>query len=86
MESLHDRYDMRSHTRADSTQAEGLPDSFVDAFAVVGPPAQCIEKLASLVALGLDKLVFVGATLGADRDAAAEADACVASEVLPALH
>ena len=86
METLHDSYDMRSHTRADSTQAEGLPDSFVDSFAVVGPPERCIENLASLIAQGLDKLVFVGATLGADRDAAAEADAYVASQVLPALH
>ncbi|MDX2378818.1 MAG: LLM class flavin-dependent oxidoreductase [Acidimicrobiia bacterium] len=82
MHRLHDDYDMRSHTRSDSAQAEVLTDDFVDAYAVVGPPEHCIERLRSLAALGLDKLVVVGATMGANRDAAAEADEMIAQHVL----
>jgi 5,10-methylenetetrahydromethanopterin reductase len=82
MHRLHDDYDMRSHTRGDSAQAELLSDDFVDSYAVVGPPDHCIERLRALVALGLDKLVVVGATMGAGREAAAEADELIAGQVL----
>ncbi len=85
-EALHDAYDMRSHTRADSDQAAVLPDDFVDSYAVVGPPELCVDRMRALAGLGLMKLVVVGATMGADRDSAAESDRLMASEVLPALR
>jgi len=86
MRSLHQHYDMRSHTRTDSDQATRMSEEFIDSYAIVGPPDVCIERLQSLVSLGLDKLVFVGATLGASRDDAEIADELVAREVLPALR
>jgi 5,10-methylenetetrahydromethanopterin reductase len=82
MHRLHDDYDMRSHTRADSAQAHVLSDEFVDSYAIVGPPDHCIARLRALAELGLDKLVIVGGTLGADRQAAAEADDVIAAHVL----
>ena len=82
MRRLHDDYDMRSHTRGDSAQAALLSDEFVDSYAIVGPPDRCVERLRALVALGLDKLVVVGATMGADREAALEAEHLIAREVL----
>jgi 5,10-methylenetetrahydromethanopterin reductase len=82
MYRLHDDYDMRSHTRGDSAQAEVLSDEFVDSYAIVGPPDHCIERLRALATLGLDKLVVVGATIGAGREAAAAADEMITAHVL----
>jgi 5,10-methylenetetrahydromethanopterin reductase len=82
---LHDLYDMRQHTRADSPQAAALDPAFVDHFGIVGPPDTCIERLRSLAALGIERFVIVGPSLGADRDAAAEAMVLFTREVLPEL-
>src|SRR5581483_10102776 len=54
---LHDAYDMRAHTRADSPQAAQLDDAFVDQFGIVGAPSYCVERLLELGELGLDRLV-----------------------------
>jgi len=82
-QQLHDSYDMRSHTRADSEQARTLTDDFVDAYAVVGPAGHCLDRLAELSELGLTKLVAIGAGLGTDSDAATEAHHRFVTEVLP---
>jgi 5,10-methylenetetrahydromethanopterin reductase len=85
MHRLHDDYDMRSHTRGDSAQAALLSDDFVDSYAIVGQPDHCIERLRALVGLGLDKLVVVGAAMGADREAARTADDMIAQHVVGAM-
>tara|TARA_B110000459_G_scaffold185345_1_gene215903 strand:- start:846 stop:1103 length:258 start_codon:yes stop_codon:yes gene_type:complete len=85
MNELHERYDMTSHTRADSDQASLLSNDFVDNYSIVGAPDRCIERLQKLSELGLDKLIFVGATLGSDQNAAAESDALIAREVVANL-
>lgn len=79
---LHDGYDMRAHTRADSNQATLLDDDFVDRFAIAGPPDYCIERLRQLRALGLDKIVVSGPTAGTDPAAAREAMALLDAEVI----
>jgi 5,10-methylenetetrahydromethanopterin reductase len=83
---LHDAYDMRQHTRADSPQAATLDAEFVDHFGIVGPPDVCIERLQALATLGLERIVIVGPSLGSDREAAAEAMVLFTKDVLPALH
>ena len=85
MNDLHDNYDMNSHTRADSQQASVLTPEFVDSYAIVGAPETCIDRIAALSRLGLDKLIFVGATMGTNRETAAESDALIRDEVLPNL-
>jgi 5,10-methylenetetrahydromethanopterin reductase len=85
LSALHRGYDMKHHTRADSPQAALLPAGFVDRYAVVGAPDTCRERLAGLFALGLDKLVLIGPTAGADRDAARRAEQLLADEVLSAF-
>jgi 5,10-methylenetetrahydromethanopterin reductase len=85
MNELHERYDMTSHTRADSDQASLLSNDFVDNYSIVGPPDLCIERIQKLSDLGLDKVIFVGATLGSDQNAAAESDALIAREVVANL-
>ena len=77
MDDLHDNYDMNSHTRADSQQAAVLTPEFVDSYAIVGGPDVCVERIRGLDQLGLDKLIFVGATMGSNREIAAESDALI---------
>jgi 5,10-methylenetetrahydromethanopterin reductase len=86
LHALREAYDMNRHTRGDSRQAATLTPEFIDHFAVVGTPDQCIGRLEALSALGLDKLVFGGRLgLSADPDAA-KALALLEQEVLPALR
>jgi hypothetical protein len=44
---------MRVHTRVDAPHA-GLPDDFIDWFAIAGPPDVARERFARLAALRLD--------------------------------
>ena len=85
LKTMHEVYDMRAHTRGDSPQAKSLSDVFIDQFAVVGPPDDCIEKLRSLTDVGLDKL-FLAANFTLQTNDGAEAIALAAEEVLPALR
>jgi 5,10-methylenetetrahydromethanopterin reductase len=83
---VHDAYDMRRHARAGSPQAALIDDEFAARFAVFGPSAYCVERLQELLALGLDRLVVSGPSLGADRTEAAQSAERFVAEVLPALH
>jgi len=86
LQDVHDAYDMRAHTRAGSPQAERLTTEFADSFAVLGPPDRCVARLQALTDLGLDHLVIVGPSLGADPTEARHAHQRFVAEVLPALH
>jgi 5,10-methylenetetrahydromethanopterin reductase len=83
---VHGAYDMRRHTRSGSPQAAQLTADFVDRFAIVGPPDHCVARLRELVALGIDRVIVVGPSIDADRDAARVAMQTFAREVLPAMH
>jgi 5,10-methylenetetrahydromethanopterin reductase len=86
LSGLHQAYDMREHTRTGSPQAAALTPEFADTFAVFGPSEECVSRLRELVALGLDHLVVVGPSLGADRAETGNAHRRFAEEVLPALR
>lgn len=86
LDKLHDRYDMRAHTRADSVQATLMDDRFVDRFAIAGPPDYCLERLAELESLGIDKVIVSGPTAGTDREAAREAMDLLDEAVVPRLR
>jgi len=83
LQRLHDGYDMRAHTRADSVQATLLDDAFVDRFAIAGPPDYCLERLQALANLGLDKVVISGPTAGSDPTQAQRAVALLDQAVVP---
>ena len=85
LESLHDGYDMKAHTRSDSQQAALMSDEFIDRFAIAGPPEHCIARLGELKSLGLDKVAISGPTAGADRNEALRAMKLLDEEVLPAF-
>jgi 5,10-methylenetetrahydromethanopterin reductase len=52
LQDLRRAYDMRKHTQGDSRQAGVLTPDFIDRFAIVGSPAQCVERLQGLAAQG----------------------------------
>ena len=79
------RYDSNVHLRNTAEHTGALDDDFVDRFAVVGPPERCIERLGGLAELGIDRVVVVGSTFGADRDDARTATELFTTEVIPAL-
>jgi 5,10-methylenetetrahydromethanopterin reductase len=83
MAKLIETYDMTQHTRGDSRQAEVLTPEFIDRFGIAGPPELCADRLNELIALGLDKIIVVGATAGVDRDRARAASTRFATDVLP---
>ncbi|MBD3647675.1 MAG: LLM class flavin-dependent oxidoreductase, partial [Pseudomonadales bacterium] len=83
---LHDAYDMKEHTRTDSKQANILTPEFIDQYAIVGDAEHCIERIQAIEAMGVDKIVVIGPTAGADRQAARDAEVMMASEVLTAFH
>jgi 5,10-methylenetetrahydromethanopterin reductase len=85
LESLHAGYDMKRHTRSDSSQAELMTPDFIDRYAIAGPPDLCIQRMKELEALGLDKLIVTGPTAGSDPAKAREAIGLLEREVLPAL-
>ena len=85
LSKLHDGYDMKAHTRADSAQAGLMEDAFVDKYAIAGPPEHCLERLGELRDLGLDKVVVSGPTAGADREASVAAMALLDEAVVPSF-
>jgi 5,10-methylenetetrahydromethanopterin reductase len=85
LDRLHDKYDMRFHTRGDSPQAAELDPAFVDNFGIVGAPSYCVERLQELSELGLDRFTIVGPGLGSDPEEARAAVARFEQEVLPKL-
>ncbi len=82
---IREAYDMRAHTRADTSHIGALTPSFVDRYAIVGPPEHCVKRIEELGRLGLDKLVVTGPTAGADRAEAVRSAELLAREVLPAF-
>ena len=85
LRDLHESYDMRAHTRGDSRQAGVLTESFIDRFAIVGPPSRVIERVRGLASLGLDKIVVTGAMRGVSESDAAVAKKTMESRVLPSF-
>lgn len=83
MAAVHDHYDMRAHTRPDSPQAAFVTSEFIDRFAIVGSPEDCVRRFEELAKLGISKFVLSGVG-GRDHDGV-EARVLFEREVLPAL-
>ena len=86
LHDLKENYDMTAHTRGDSRQAGVLTPDFIDRFAIVGTPDQCIARLRGLAALGLDKVAMTGALRGVSEGDAAVSRALLETVVLPAMR
>ena len=75
---LHDEYNMKAHTRADSPQAALLTPEFIDSYAIVGDPEHCTARLQAIRALGIDKVTVIGP--------GREAEARLLERVVPAFR
>jgi 5,10-methylenetetrahydromethanopterin reductase len=84
--NIHDRYDMNAHGRQAGRQATALTDEFMDSFAILGPAEHCVDRLAALIELGLDKFALTGPNFNARSPQAQEAASNVTDAVLPALR
>jgi 5,10-methylenetetrahydromethanopterin reductase len=74
------------HGQRAAAHATALPDDFLDRFAVVGTPADCLRRLRELGELGLDRIVVVPGSRDADPQLLAASDRRFAEEVLPGLR
>ena len=73
-------FDMSEHSASIARPAE-----FVDRFAIVGPPEECIRRIREIIDLGVDRIVVNGPTVDAvDSETKLAADLMV-KEVLPAF-
>lgn len=63
-----------------------LDDRFVDRFAVVGTPRDCVARLRELEDLGLDRVLLVEGRHPTLVDEGRRAHRCLVEEVLPALR
>jgi 5,10-methylenetetrahydromethanopterin reductase len=86
LEAVHDAYDMGRHFSHGSPQSAPLTDEVIDTFGVAGPPSYCVERLLSMAAAGLSKLVIMGASIGLDRPTQQEGHRRLVEDVLPALR
>jgi len=76
-------YDM-AHHGVGGAQASVMDPEFIDAFALVGPPARCAERIAEIVSLGVERL-WLGTAL--TRSALGEESYEMSvREVLPAVR
>ena len=83
---LRESYDMRHHTRQSSVHARALEDSFVDWFALAGPPERVLPRFDALAKLGLDALYLVSASSDTPREIRRTSLELISREVLPILH
>lgn len=85
-ENVHRAYDMTRHSRGGSPQAAAIPNDFAREFGIFGSSQHCIERINALVALGIERLVVVGPSAGADTDEARQAAERFRDEVMPAVR
>jgi 5,10-methylenetetrahydromethanopterin reductase len=86
IQAVIDHYDMSRHGRGGATHLAYLTEDFVDRFGVAGTPGHCIDQLASLAALGLDRLAIVGPTRDAPPEIVAESRRLLSEVVLPGVR
>lgn len=85
-ERIHDAYDMTHHAQTGSQQASVIPNDFARQFAVLGDADHCVARLRELVGLGLERLIIVGPSMGADPSAASQAQEAFVTQVMPRLR
>lgn len=79
-------YDMAGHGHAEASHINVITDSFVDRWAVAGPPGYCIARLNELIDTGLDNIVIGLSTRGMNDAEVGQAWTRFAREVMPALR
>ena len=78
--AVHRNYDVRDHS-----SSAVLPAEFVDRYAIVGPPDECIRRIRQVVDMGFDRLVVYGPTVDEVEGEKKLAADLMVKEVLPAF-
>ena len=82
---IHDRYEMHGQTREGSTQSVQVTQEFAARFGVFGPHDYCVQRLAELIELGVERFMTAGTTLD-PRHPYAECSERFVAEVVPQLN
>jgi hypothetical protein len=86
LEAVHDAYDMTRHYAHGSAQAAAVSDRVIDDFGVAGPVGYCVERLQTLVELGVTRIVVQAGVAGGDPAEMQAARRLLVDEVLPAVR
>src|SRR5262245_43401088 len=85
-EYIRAHYDMRDHTRTGVAHTAGIPDDFVDWFAIAGPVATALPRFQRLAELGLDFVHVIAGSTGMPREMGIATLTALAQQVLPGLR
>lgn len=85
LESVHDRYDMHAHGQQGGSQTTALTDDFMDQFAIIGGVDEVVDRLGTLIEMGVDKLAVTGPSFTARSPEGREAAANFSENVIPQL-
>lgn len=83
LERLIDSYDMSQHAQG-GQGGSGFDREYLDSYAIIGEPAYCLERLAGLAALGVDRFVFSHST--PDQPEHDEMRGRLVREILPTIQ
>jgi 5,10-methylenetetrahydromethanopterin reductase len=83
LEKIASVYDMNAHA-SDGTHTDVLDAEYIDKFAIVGPPAECIERIHEIVELGIKRFGLVTPLYG--EESGNESYAMTTGVVIPALR
>jgi 5,10-methylenetetrahydromethanopterin reductase len=86
LDRLGRAYAEARHGLSAARHSTQLPDEFVDRFAVVGTPEQCVARFQALAAAGVERFVVVPGSRDADPRLLDASNELFAREVLPALR
>ena len=84
--AVAEHYDMSRHGRGGAAHLDYLTEDFVDRFGVAGTPQYCIDRLAGLAALGLDRLAIVGPSPDAPAETVEESRRLLSEVVFPGVR
>jgi probable F420-dependent oxidoreductase len=76
-----DEYDYKDHSRVGAAHGGFVPDEICDRFCVIGSPAQIVDKLRGLEAIGVDEWIVYLMTSGQEETLAA-----YGAEIIPAVN
>jgi 5,10-methylenetetrahydromethanopterin reductase len=84
-EAIGRSYDM-THHGGQGAQIGELNDEFIDAFAIVGSPQRCVERILELQSLGIDSIMLAPPLGDVDEADVREGYRRVVEDVLPAAR
>lgn len=87
VEALTRDYELPRHGDVRGAHLNAIDEDFLARFAIVGTPAQCVDRLGALLdEVELDRVVVLSGSRGVDPSVLREVAGVVAEEVIPAVR